>query len=84
MCSFLHVPTDHVEKRLDLNEHLVKHKEATYFVRVKGDSMIDAGIHDEDSIVIRRADTAENGSIVVALIAGGVSAIVKSFLTSAS
>ena len=39
-----------------------------YALEVEGDSMIDAGIHDGDTVVIRRADVAENGSIVVALV----------------
>ena len=41
-----------------------------YALEVEGDSMIDAGIHDGDTVVIQRADTAENGSIVVALVEG--------------
>lgn len=41
-----------------------------YALEVKGDSMINAGIHDQDIVVIKRADTAENGTIVVALIDG--------------
>jgi repressor LexA len=39
-----------------------------YALEVAGDSMIDAGIHDGDTVVIRRIDTAENGQIVVALV----------------
>lgn len=39
-----------------------------YVLQVVGDSMVDAGIHDGDMVVIRRAETAENGQIVVALI----------------
>ncbi|MDX6751302.1 transcriptional repressor LexA [Geminicoccaceae bacterium 1502E] len=39
-----------------------------YVLQVVGDSMIEAGIHDEDFVIIKRADTAENGEIVVALI----------------
>jgi repressor LexA len=39
-----------------------------YALEVAGDSMIDAGIWDGDTVVIRRADTAENGTIVVALV----------------
>ncbi len=39
-----------------------------YALQVDGDSMVDAGIHDGDTVVIRRADTADNGSIVVALV----------------
>lgn len=39
-----------------------------FLLRVKGDSMIDAGIHDGDIVIIRRTDSAENGDIVVALV----------------
>ncbi|MEZ5842871.1 MAG: transcriptional repressor LexA [Hyphomicrobiaceae bacterium] len=41
-----------------------------FALEVKGDSMIDAGIHDGDLVIVRRADTAENGDIVVALVEG--------------
>ena len=41
-----------------------------YALEVAGDSMVDAGIHDGDTAIIQRCDTAENGSIVVALIEG--------------
>ena len=41
-----------------------------YALEVEGDSMIDAGIFDGDTAIIQRCDTAENGSIVVALIDG--------------
>jgi repressor LexA len=39
-----------------------------YALEVRGDSMIDAGIHDGDTVIIRRCDSAENGDIVVALV----------------
>ncbi len=39
-----------------------------YALTVDGDSMIDAGIHDGDTVIIRRCDSADNGSIVVALV----------------
>jgi repressor LexA len=39
-----------------------------YALTIEGDSMIDAGIHDGDTVIIRRCDTADNGSIVVALV----------------
>ena len=39
---------DYIEKSLDLNEHLIKHPAATFFVRVEGSSMINAGIHNGD------------------------------------
>ncbi len=41
-----------------------------YALKVSGDSMIDAGILDDDTVIIRRDDTAENGAIVVALVDG--------------
>ena len=41
-----------------------------FALEVRGDSMIDAGIHDGDTVIIRRCDSAENGAIVVALVEG--------------
>ena len=41
-----------------------------FALEVRGDSMIEAGIHDGDTVIIRRTDTAENGDIVVALVEG--------------
>lgn len=62
-------PADnYVERRLDLNEHLIKHKEATFFVRVTGDSMTGAGIFDNDLLVVDRAINPEAGRIVIASI----------------
>ena len=46
---------DYIEDRLDLNELLVNNKSATFFLRVKGDSMINAGIHHGDIIVVDRS-----------------------------
>ncbi len=59
---------DYLEKRLDLNKHLVKNPAATFFVRVAGDSMIGAGIHDEDLLVVDRSLRATHGKIVIAII----------------
>ena len=61
---------NYVERSLDLNEHLVRHKEATFFVRVNGDSMTGAGIFDGDLLIVDRAVTPEAGRIVVAAING--------------
>ncbi|MCS3902199.1 DNA polymerase V [Methylohalomonas lacus] len=61
---------DYVEKTIDLNEQLIQHKEATFFVRVKGDSMIDAGIHDGDTLVVDRAIEPKHRHIVLAVIDG--------------
>lgn len=64
-------PADnYIERRLDLNEHLIKHKEATFFVRVNGDSMTGAGIFDNDLLVVDRAINPDAGRIVVASVNG--------------
>jgi len=61
---------DFVEKKLDLNDHLVKNRQATFFLRVSGDSMIDAGIHDGDLLIVDRSITPTNKKIVVAVVDG--------------
>lgn len=61
---------DYVEDRLDLNQLLVHNKAATFFLRVKGDSMEDAGIHDGDIIVVDRSVEATDRAVVVAVIDG--------------
>lgn len=57
---------DYIDGRLDLNKHLVKNHVSTYFVRVSGDSMTGAGIHDGDVLVVDRAVEAFEGKVVVA------------------
>jgi len=61
---------DHIEKALDLNEYLVTKKETTFFVKIKGDSMIDASIHDGDIVIVDRSKQAKIGDIVLASIDG--------------
>jgi len=61
---------DYVEGALDLNEHLIAHREATFFVRVQGHSMIGAGIQDGDLLVVDRALEAGHSDIVVAVVDG--------------
>ena len=61
---------DYVEQRLDLNEHLIQREAATFFVRVAGRSMENAGIHDGDLLVVDRAVEPKDGSIVVAALDG--------------
>jgi DNA polymerase V len=61
---------DHLEGSLDLNEKLVSHPSATFFVRAKGESMRDAGINDGALLVIDRSITPRDGHIVVAMIDG--------------
>ena len=62
--------TDYIEATLDLNEHLVRHPAATYFVRVEGDSMLGAGIHHDDILIVDRALEPANGRVVVAAVDG--------------
>jgi len=59
-----------VEGRLDLNQLLVQNKAATFFLRVKGDSMDNAGIHDGDIIVVDRSIEPTDKAVVVAVIDG--------------
>ncbi|MBP6961288.1 MAG: translesion error-prone DNA polymerase V autoproteolytic subunit [Thermotogae bacterium] len=61
---------DYMEVGLDLNEELIKNPAATYFVRVSGDSMIDAGIHDHDILIVDRSIEAREGKIVIAILDG--------------
>jgi len=61
---------DYLERDLDLNEFLVRHETATFYVRVSGDSMEDAGIRHNDVLVVDKSLEARDGSIVVAVIDG--------------
>jgi len=61
---------DYIEGKLDLNDFLVRNPSATFFVRVTGDSMVDAGIYSGDILVVDRSIRAKNGSIIIAVIDG--------------
>jgi DNA polymerase V len=61
---------DYIEGKLDLNEHLVKHPAATFFVRATGDSMIDAGIHPGDILIVDRSLEAADKKVVIAVVEG--------------
>lgn len=61
---------DYVEARISLDEHLVRHREATFFLRVDGDSMRNLGIFDGDLLVVDRALVPVNGSVVIAVVDG--------------
>ena len=61
---------DYIDCALDLNDLVVQHPAATFFVRVKGHSMIDAGIESGDVLVVDRALDPGTDSIVVAAIDG--------------
>src|SRR5687768_8232439 len=61
---------DYAEKGIDLNEHLVKNKPATFFFRMKGDAMRDAGIFDNDVLIVDRSLKLTNGKVIVAVLNG--------------
>jgi DNA polymerase V len=61
---------DYIEGKLDLNKHLIKHPAATFFVRVTGDSMVDAGIHPGDILIVDRAIEPADKKVVIAIIDG--------------
>ena len=61
---------DFKEIRISLDKELVKNKDATFYARVSGDSMIGAGLDDGDLLIIDRSLYAENGKIAVCLIDG--------------
>ena len=61
---------DFKETRISLDRELVKNKEATFYARVSGDSMVGAGLDDGDLLVIDRSLNPENGKIAVCLVDG--------------
>ncbi len=61
---------DFIDKNLDLNEFLIKHPAATFFVRVAGNSMINAGIRDGDLLIVDKALEPADNKIVVAALNG--------------
>jgi DNA polymerase V len=61
---------EYFERRFDLNEELIKNKPATFFFRMNGDSMQDAGIFCGDVLIVDRSITNVNGKVVVAVLNG--------------
>ncbi len=61
---------DHLDASLDLNKELIKNKSATFYGRVKGDSMIGAGISNGDLLVIDKSIEPRTGSIAVCFLDG--------------
>ena len=59
-----------IDQSLDLNELLIEHPHATYFVKVQGESMRDAGIHHGDLLIVDRARPPKSGDIVIAALNG--------------
>lgn len=61
---------DYVENKLDLNEHLIEHPAATFFVKVEGNSMNNAGIYSGDILIVDRSLEPSDKKIVVAVVNG--------------
>jgi DNA polymerase V len=61
---------DFIERRLSLDEHLIQHKESTFFMRVAGHSMRGLGIYDGDLLIVDRSVPATHGCVVVAVVDG--------------
>ena len=70
MAGFPSPAEQYLEPPLDLNELLIKRPAATYFVRVEGDSMIGAGIHEDDLLVVDRSLRPANGDVIIASVDG--------------
>ncbi len=59
---------DHSQKRIDLNEHLIRNKEATFLFRVRGESMIGIGIYEGDTLLVDRSIEPRHNAIVLAVL----------------
>lgn len=61
---------EYLEQNIDLNEHLVSHPSATFFVRASGESMIELGIFDGDLLLVDRSLNPQQGDVVIAAVDG--------------
>jgi DNA polymerase V len=62
--------TDFMETNIDLNKELSENPLATFYIKVKGNSMIDAGINDKDVLVVDRSLEPQNNKIAICFIDG--------------
>ena len=61
---------DYLDRRLDLHQHLVRNEAATFFLRAHGESMLGAGIHDGDLLIVDRSVEAVHRKVVIAALDG--------------
>ena len=61
---------DYAERGIDLNEQLIRNKPATFFMRVRGEAMIGAGIFDGDTVIVDRSIKPVSGKVVIAVLNG--------------
>lgn len=59
---------DHAQKRINLNEHLIRNQEATFLFRVRGDSMTGVGIYEGDTLLVDRSMEPRHNHIVLAVL----------------
>ena len=62
---------EQLAETMNLDNYLIGNPEATFMLKVSGESMIDAGIHEGDLVLVERRTDAKDGDIVVAFIDGG-------------
>lgn len=61
---------DHAVQRIDLMAELIRHPQATFLLRVRGESMREAGIFDGDVVLVDRAVRPRSGQVVIAVVDG--------------
>ena len=61
---------DYLDRRLDLHQHLVRNEAATFFLRAHGESMLGAGIHDGDLLIVDRSIEPAHRKVVIAALDG--------------
>jgi DNA polymerase V len=61
---------DYMDRGIDLNEQLVRNKPATFFMRVSGNCMVDAGVCDGDIVIVDKSIKPTNGKIIIAVVDG--------------
>lgn len=64
--------TNHLESRLNLHEHIVKHPLSTFFSRVEGESNSSLGVNNGDILVVDRSEAPKNNSLVLTVIDGEI------------
>ena len=69
-CGFPSPADDHLDEAIDLNREYIKNKSSTYFGRVSGDSMIDAGLENGDLLIIDKSLKPKDGNIAVCFLDG--------------
>jgi len=68
--GFSAATNDYLERGIDLNEQLIRNKPTTYFFRMKGDAMREAGIFEGDVLIVDKSVPVNNGKIIVAVLNG--------------